>query len=527
MTLYALFGQTHNSPNEIPPRTTDEDEETVVASENRSSIERESREICLKWVFPATGDKRKAMQSHYNMLGMMMKAYPDLVVIDNKAQEHVEKHTMKSTERNRPFEFYSDSRSSRNRSLVCIHRIRTLQSLTELKESWGVIEELKKQKAYVRTHAFGEKDQEISHLGFIPGVNMVNIPKEVVKEEILSMLKISNAEIPNFEIVQVRVDMGKGSKMVERTRAYEIQCPQRNASCLAKMMQSGVFKEKPVYVPYRMKQTNPETFKQAIKRQIKILSEQWVIKIQGFTTDMIAFTRDKILESWAVGIVPTKKTTAGEWKILVDRKDYRNTMAWLREYWTDIMELIPPEMLESSPFDEQRVASRSNLTMETGSEEGTVDTYGTILSSLYYGTDSEADVQSAGSENERPAQSRRVEKPMSYAQLTRETPSTVSQISGWTERRQEEFIKLQEQHTDLQGKFDKVTEEIGELKQLIKQLLTNNSQQQSEPPTKKQATFETPQRSERRHRRETNQMDTECEPTTNGSKAGDLQHMQE
>ena len=93
-----------------------------------------------------------------------------------------------------------------------------------------------------------------------------------------------------------------------------------------------MFKEKPVYVPYRMKQTNPETFKQAIKRQIKILSEQWVIKIQGFTTDMIAFTRDKILESWAVGIVPTKKTTAGEWKILVDRKDYRNTMAWLREY---------------------------------------------------------------------------------------------------------------------------------------------------------------------------------------------------
>ncbi|KAG9296854.1 hypothetical protein G9A89_021696, partial [Geosiphon pyriformis] len=54
-------------------------------------------------------------------------------------------------------------------------------------------------------------------------------------------------------------------------------------------------------------------------------------------------------------------------------------MAWLQENWAEIMELIPHEAIESSPFDEQKIASKSNATMETASEDGTVDTYGTIL----------------------------------------------------------------------------------------------------------------------------------------------------
>lgn len=340
MALYSLFGQTSTRPRAQDTDGIEEDEATVVASENRSSNEKEMREFCVKWVYPLTGDKRKAMQSHYNILGMMMKAYPEITVIDNRNREHMDKKTMKTTERSRPFEFYSDVRSKKKKTLVCIHKIRTRYSLAELKDAWGVIEELKKQKAYVRTHAFNEKEREISHIGFIPGVSMVNIPKEVIKDEIMSMLKTTQAEIPNFEIVQVRVDMGKGSKMAERTRAYEIQCPQKQASRLAKMLQAGVFQEKPVYIPYRMKQTNPTVFKNAIKKQIQTLADQWVIKVQGFTPEMMAFARDKILESWAEAVVPTKNDELGEWKILVHRQKHGSTMEWLKEYWAEIIESI-------------------------------------------------------------------------------------------------------------------------------------------------------------------------------------------
>lgn len=268
-----------------------------------------------------------------------------------------------------------------------------------------------------------------------------------------------------------------------------------------------------------MKQDNPTVFKKAIKKQIQILADQWVIKIQGFTPEMITFAGEKITESWATGVVPTRNTTEGEWKILVDRKHYGKTMAWLQEYWTDIRETIPPELVEGSPYDEQKVVSKNAMVMETASEEGTVDTYGTILSSLYHGDEDSEDRSRASKSEEIPIVPPSI-RPVSYAQVIRETPSTVSQMSGWTERRNEDFTKLQEKHSDLEKKFCEVTNEIGELKDMLQQLLSQSYQ----PPTKKQATFETPQRAERRNRQRENDMETEFESTYNDSNAGNDQH---
>ena len=528
MAFYAIFDNLRSGGSQESNERIDGDEQTVVASENRSFPRRETREICIKWVFPSVGDKRKVLQSHYTMLSMMLKAHPDLIVIDNKAQEHTNKKSMKPTESNRPFAFYTDHRNRRNRSLVCIHRIRTNQPLAALKDSWGVLEELKKQKAYVRTHAFGEKDREISHIGFIPGVNMVHIPKEVIKDEILTMLKQENAEVPNFEIVQVGVEMGKHSKMTDRTRAYEIQCLQQNASTLAKMLQSGPFKEKPVYVPYHMKQTKPAIFKGAIKRQLKVLSEQWVIKVQGFTDDMMGSIRDKLLESWIEAVVPTSQASRGEWKLLVHRNCYTKTMKWLREHWIDILELIPDEVSKDSPFDYQKIASRNGTTMDTSSEDGTIDTYGTILSSLYYEEGEEEDVQSEAFDREASPQKNNQDRPVSYAQVTRCTTSTVSQVTGWTDTKQEELNTLQEKHSNLEEKFNIVTAELGELKTLLYQILAQRTPPEDhEPPNKKQATAETTHRTERGKQSVEYHRNTGHRSTARDLDTGEDQYMQE
>lgn len=527
MKFYSIFGNSSGSDHNQPTSTIDEDDQTVTASENRSSKEREMREFCVKWVFPMTNDKKKNLRSHHAILGMMMKENEDLVVVDNKAREHTEKKTMAPSETHRPFEFYTDQRNKNNKTLVCIHRFRSRRPLSELKAAWGVLDELRKQKAYVRTHVFSEKDREISHIGFIPGVNMLHTPKEVVKEEILSMLRKDHQEVPNFEIVQVRVDMGKNTDSSIRTRAYEIQCPYRDASTLAKKLQSGTFTTHPVYVPYRLKRSNPSTFKQAIKKQIQVLSDQWVIKIRGFTQDMIQYVNSKIRESPVEAVVPTRDRTLGEWKLLVPRSAYSSTMKWLSENWNDIVDMIPEEVKNASNLEKPKITSKNSQIYETNSDEGTVDTYGTILSSLYYGTDNNEDVQSDVSDSVAAQSESNTNRPITYARVAKGTTSTVSQVSGWTEHRNDEFAQLQEKHTTLEDKFKEVTAELSELKILLKQLLSQGqSQQMEEPPTKKQATFETPKRSDRRSQRYDDDAESmEHEPADNGSETGNHQNM--
>lgn len=247
------------------------------------------------------------------------------------------------------------------------------------------------------------------------------------------MLRQHEAEIPRFEIVQVGVDMGKGSAPSERTRAYKIQCLHKDASRLSKMLQSGVFTERPVYVPYHMKRTKPLIFKSAIKKQIRTLADQWVIKITGFTTDMMEYVRAKVLESWATGIVPTRNEHRGEWKILVDRSNHAATLAWLQEHWLDIMESIPAEVAEASPHDNPKIACKVRDQQESDSEAGTVDTYGTILSALYYGVDQD-DILSEDSEQEAPTATETNHRPVTYAQVMKDgNISTVSQVS-WLDR---------------------------------------------------------------------------------------------
>jgi len=206
-----------------------------------------------------------------------------------------------------------------------------------------------------------------------------------------------------------------------------------------------------------------------------------------------------VLESWAEAIVPTKNKDRGEWKITVDREAHMATMEWLHEHWVDILELIPTEISNASPFDNPKITSKSRNHPETESEEGTVNTYGTILSSLYYGTDNE-EAESESSEAEPTATAPKA-RPVTYAQVIRDgNISTVSQVSGWTDHRNEEFVQLQEKHSSLEEKFQSVTAELSELKDLLQQLLAQGQcggQAAPEPPQKKQATFNTPQRVDR------------------------------
>ena len=203
-------------------------------------------------------------------------------------------------------------------------------------------------------------------------------------------------------------------------------------------------------------------------------------------------------------------------------------MAWLQNHWEEILGRIPPEVLASNPHEEPKIATKNAATFEPGSEEGTVDTYGTILSSLYGGGEDVDEVQSDVSDEEESNEAPVRNYPVTYAQVMKGPNSAVSQVTGWTEQRTEEIVKLQEKNTKLEDQLNTVTAELGELKNMLQQLLQLNKQQQEhDPPTKKKATFGTPTRKDRRSRTEEEDTEMRTEPAKNGSETGQDQNMEE
>ena len=150
------------------------------------------------------------------------------------------------------------------------------------------------------------------------------------------------------------------------------------------------------------------TQKPSNKLQIRTLAEQWVIKLQGWTAEMMELITPNLYKSQIEGIVPTKNVEKGEWKLLVPKHKYKQTISWLKEHWDKLMDIIPTELYMEALPDAPKIASRHSAGTEASSEDGTVDTYGTILSSLYHGHEDEADAQTQDSENEQEAQSENV-----------------------------------------------------------------------------------------------------------------------
>jgi len=72
------------------------------------------------------------------------------------------------------------------------------------------------------------------------------------------MLKHDNEEIPNFEIVKVRVSTDSARSWTDRAEAYEVQCVQQNASTLAKKFREDQFEQDPVVIPYYYRKKPPK-----------------------------------------------------------------------------------------------------------------------------------------------------------------------------------------------------------------------------------------------------------------------------
>jgi hypothetical protein len=580
MVKLSPFATRSLAPNPESPPNENDDDVTVEMAANRAEKAREMKEFCVKWVFPLKHDGRQVLRQHWNMLGMMFDAFPDIVVIGNgsnnnitNCQEFETKNECKPSKqagKGQHFRLHNDVRNVKQQTTTIIHRFRTIRSLKELKSAEGVIKKLQEEKAYVRLHAFSEIDVHIAHLGFVHSVNPYHTPAEHVKQGLLGMLHQDQTEVPNFEIVKIRVMTENARSWKDRVEAYEVQCAQQCASTLAHMLRSGSFANEPIVIPYYYRKSQPKMFQGALNRQRRVLLTQYVIKVDGISPAMAPIISEAITLPTIIGMVPSPKTHLGEWRLLVDQSKFQEAMKWLHQNWNEIVESIPDDLIEDSPFDhDPRITSRLGKTRDDPyssdkSEDGTIDSYGTLLSALF---EQDADESIASNDSNSKQQSKTSSAPVSYAKVARQGSSSVSVTSAVTsptldiefrtelgilrkeneelkKRQAEEARQLRLEHEQQLEKLRQdnllqlasLREDNANLQQdvmVIRDMLfqmQGHPQRSSDAPSKRQAVFETPtKRKDNRQGRHVNNSDTTQlrDSATSSPTPGEVQEMEE
>ena len=490
-----IFRATTDPTEIFIPRETEDDEATVIAGENANSNGQKISEICLRWEFPTTMDKKTLIKSHLEILKAMKSAFPALVVIDNNREEHSTTKTLNMNNKGAKFEFWtSKNRTQANQRVICQHRIRTDTPLSTMKTTWEVMETLKKAKAFVSIHELGERVKEVAHLGFLLKTHVAHVPKSIAIQRLRQRLQQDHGDVPRFTLVAQNVAANKSQDISNRAKAYDIRCDQKDASRLSKMLQSNSFTQDPVYMPYYMKKTNPKTFTNALRVQNEIHRNAYVIKAQGLTSAMMNDLWNYIAnEPGMMEIVPTQNLhTKGEWRILVHKDQFQQLHPRLTDQLENWWENQEDNTKATSPYEKPKITSKRALGQQDSDEES-LNTYRSMLTNMYDPpSDDEASTSTAF---EKPTLTQPTEtselRTATHSQqsLSASKVSWSSKVSGLTNAtglNSASNVTLEAKVETLQSTVNTLTAQIAQLMAII---------QENQPPDpKRRSVLSTPQK---------------------------------
>jgi hypothetical protein len=305
-------------------------------------------------------------------------------------------------------------------------------------------------------------------------------------------------------------------------------------------------------------------FQGALNRQRKVIMTQYVIKIDSITPEMAPYVSTAIELETINGMVPSQKTDLGEWRLLVDKSNFPSAMKWLFQNWNTIVESIPTELLDTSPFSsEPKITSRFGINgndpySSEASADGTIDSYGTILTAMFEADADDRSIETYETNSGKPPIMR---APVSFAKVVASGASNTSVSSAVTtptieveirteleqlrkendaikQRALEDTVRARREHeqqiAELRNENKNQVESLREDLKVIRDMLFQMQGIQSiatEAPSKRQAVFDTP--TKRKESRPGRQEDHEArllilaDPAEKGTDPGETQAMEE
>lgn len=363
----------------------DDDEKTVQSGGSSTNIGPPDREILIRFQLPSTPTLSDARKLLTTSIQHVLSAFPgDITYIDDKGQEHIAFSSQIHDNLPRELEksaltvhpvYVKKNHSSVSR-WVSIIRFRSIIPFRDWKKHDDIYRNLRKQRIFMFPHNFGKNDWDIIGLGFLLGLHIVQCTRSAAKEYVQQLLSFNTNSTKDFHVVPSKI---QAFKKKAYTRAFEIECKRQDGPELHKQLTSGAFRDPKnrLFVPYSMKRTNTLAFTKLVQENNQLISDSYVLKLEGIDRNNIHEITSKITSLSGVRfLIPTPETdTKGEWRVLIKSSKFYGVDGYIRQHWdewcVDITSPLefPPPAVTSRPTKSHKVQ-----------DDVSDDSYGTLLS---------------------------------------------------------------------------------------------------------------------------------------------------
>ena len=377
-----------DDPNDVEPTKLGEDETMEAAGSNRMKNDEEMLEFNVKWQLPGHHDAMTAKKIVQELLATLLVYQPnDVTFIDTKKREwefneKVDEDAFMQESNQMALSVHPiKNKQKQVVRWVTITRIRSMSTIQDWKDNDHFYSAADAASAYIFPHPFPVEAWDTITIGFIKNIHAVHYPKELLHDQLYDMLTAQTQTPPPFQVIPQRIT---SPDKVATTKAYTIHCQKDDAAQLLHLFTHGPFRMEPnqIFVPFRYKNKNPDLFTKCIRQQNEVYHKTWIIKLEGFTTEMMRTILPELSKvNGVMHVVPSRRLhKIGEWKMLVDQTKCSYIHRQLSQVWTTIINHIPSELMKAAPpsFSVPTISSkRAREYQDTDSDE---DSYGSLLS---------------------------------------------------------------------------------------------------------------------------------------------------
>lgn len=361
-----------------PVPTNEEDDLSVSTSKAGSSSsenEEEMNEITVCFDFQPNRkiNEKKILTSHAVLLSALLENFDkqEIQIYGNdgeivkevklgnsfSSKRHGKKFAVHTRE---PTKFIKHPR------FTIIHRIRTTQSLYDIRHSPHFMDKLKDNDCYMKKHFWAEDIHNIAHIGHLIALPTQYYTEDDASQRIIDKILKSDPDLKVDDIPMFKIKFSspgitndKGKKT--NTKAYAVEAQRgTDATELIDMLQLA-YEGTNLFLFAQMRRKYPKAYAQAIRYNNSILSKVYVVPLMNISPEMKTHMETTIMAiDGVMDIVPTRRTlTDGRYFVMTDIDKFEATKQILANQWGTILEAIPQEVLDDNHFPNPRVASRA------------------------------------------------------------------------------------------------------------------------------------------------------------------------
>ena len=241
----------------------------------------------VKWQMPGNHDAVSAKRQLQHLLANLLIYNPgDATLIDNKQREwsflesqDEEKFMVECKQMSVQVHPIKNKQNSIIR-WVAITRIQSISTIQDWKFNDQFYSVVHAAETYIFPHPFAYDQWDTTTIGFIKNIHTVHYPKELLQDQIITMLQQQNKNPPVFHLIPQRIST---QDKKASTKAFTIHCLKDDASQLIHLLTHGPFRSEPnqIFVPFKYKSKNPTLFLQCIRQQNEVYHKTWIVKLEG------------------------------------------------------------------------------------------------------------------------------------------------------------------------------------------------------------------------------------------------------